>query len=332
MTTEAVAAPSAPPSAPPASPPVSTLLDGKGTGVDPVADPVAPASPETPPPSDDWRARFAGEDTKALETFSRFKTEADLGKAYLEAQKALSKRAEPARLPDNAKPEQIAEWRKGLGLPELGGDAKPDAFMEAYKIAIPEGYTPSEVEKGLLGDFAKHAYEKGYSPGEVKGAVDFFLQSQQANLQAANKLNVERQTEWTRTLKDDLGRDYEPTIAAAETYLNNLFEDNADAKTEILRAQLPGGGFLGDHPAFVKMVADLALQNGFTDRIEANSMESGGKSLAEQQQDIERLMFSDKAKYDLPATQQKLNKIIELRLNRGEIDESGEPVRKRRGA
>lgn len=333
MTTAVAEAPSAPPSAPPASPPAS--IQQVASPVEPAAAAATPppaSDPVTPPPTDDWRARFAGEDTKALETFSRFKTEADLGKAYLEAQKALSKRAEPARLPENAKPEQIAEWRKGLGLPELDRDAKPEAFMEAYKIAIPEGYTPSEVEKGLLGDFAKHAYEKGYSPGEVKGAVDFFLQSQQANMQAANKLNVERQQEWTRALKDDLGRDYEPTIAAAETYLNNLFEDNADAKTEILRAQLPGGGFLGDHPAFVKMVADLALQNGFTDRIEANSMESGGKSLAEQQQELEGLMFKDPAKYNLPATQQKLNKIIELRLNRGEIDESGEPVRKRRGA
>ncbi len=281
---------------------------------------------------DDWRARFAGEDTKALETFARFKTEADFGKAFLEQQKTLSKRAEPVRLAENATPEQIGEWRKGLGLPELAGDAKPESYMEAYKIAIPQGYEASEVEKGMLSDFAKQAYAKGWSPAEVKGATDFFFEQQAANQQALNKIDSERQQEWQGQLTKELGRDYQPTVDAATAYLNNAFADNPEAKGEILHARLPGGGFLGDHPAFVKMVADLALQNGYTDRIEANSLESNGKSLEAQQQEIEALQFKDSARYNLPETQQKLNKIIELRLSRGEIDEQGEPVRNRRRA
>lgn len=331
MSDPVMPAPSAPPSAPPASPPVSTLLEGSGTP--PAETPSNTAgTPPAPSGEPDWRARFAGEDTKALETLSRFKTEGDFAKAFFEQQKALSKRAEPAKLPDNAKPEQIAEWRKGLGLPEIGGDAKPESFMEAYKIAAPQGYEMSEVEKGMVGDFAKLAYEKGADPGAVKIATDYFFQQQVASQQALNKINVERQGEWTKTLQAELGRDYDATVAAATSYLNQTFDGNEQAKNEILRAQLPGGGFLGDHPAFVKMVSDLALAGGFTDRIEANSMESGGKSLAAQQQELEGLMFSNPQKYNLPETQQKLNKLIELRLNRGEIDESGEPVRKRRSA
>lgn len=335
--TEAAAAPSAPPSAPAASPPASTLLDGGDPPANPpVADPAAP--PASPPAGDppaaepDWRARFAGDDTKALETLSRFKTEGDFAKAFFEQQKALSKRAEPARLPENAKPEQIAEWRKGLGLPEIAGDAKPEAFMEAYKIAAPQGYEMSEVEKGMVGDFAKLAYEKGADPSAVKIATDYFFQQQVASQQAINKLNVERQGEWTKALQAELGRDYDATVAAAQSYLNQVFDGDDQAKNELLRAQLPGGGFLGDYPAFVKLIADGALAAGFTDRIETNAMQYGGKSLAEQQQELEGLMFKDPAKYNLPETQQKLNKIIELRLKGGEIDESGEPVRKRRTA
>lgn len=267
-----------------------------------------------------------------METLARFKSEGDFAKAFFEQQKALSKRAEPARLPENAKPEQVAEWRKSLGLPELGGDAKPEAFMEAYKIAAPQGYEMSEVEKGMVGDFAKLAYERGADPGAVKIATDYFFQQQAASQQALNKINVERQVDWTKSLQSELGRDYEPTIAAAQSYLNQAFDGDEQSKAELLRAQLPGGGYLGDHPAFVKMVADLALQSGFTDRIETSAMESGGKSLAEQQQEIEALQFKDSARYNLPETQQKLNKIIELRLSRGEIDEQGEPVRNRRRA
>ncbi len=335
--TEAAAAPSAPPSAPAASPPVSTLLGGGDPPANPpVADPAAP--PASPPAGDqpaaepDWRAKFAGDDPKALETLSRFKTEGDFAKAFFEQQKALSKRAEPARLPENAKPEQIAEWRKGLGLPEISGDAKPEAFMEAYKIAAPQGYEMSEVEKGMVGDFAKLAYEKGADPSAVKIATDYFFQQQVASTQAINKLNEERQGEWRKELQTELGRDYDATIAAGDAYLNQIFADNMDVKAEILNAQLPGGGKLHSNPAFIKMVADLALQNGFTDRIETNAMQSGGKSLEAQQMEIEDLMFKDPAKYNLPETQAKLSKLIELRLKGGEIDEHGNPVRKRRTA
>lgn len=300
---------------------------------DPVgSEPSAPAPSSNPPVSDDWRARFAGEDTKALEVFSRYKTESDFAKAFLEQRTALSKRAEPTKLAADAKPEQIAEYRKGLGLPEIAGDAKPEAYMEAYGIAVPQGYEASEVEKGLLADFAKRAYEKGYSPSEVKGATEFFFQQQAAGQQAINKYDSERQQEWQGQLTKELGRDYEPTVAAASAYLDTKFADAPELKGEILHARLPGGGFLGDHPAFVKMVADLALQNGFTDRIEASSMESGGKSLEAQQMELEQLQFKDPGRYNLPETQQKLNKLIELRLSRGEIDETGEPVRKRRRA
>lgn len=341
-TTLSTPSPSAPPSAPPVSPAGNgNVLDqgGNAPGSEPPATPPNGTTLETPPagtgeapPADDWRARYAGEDTKRLEILSRYKTEADFANAFFEQRTALSKRAEPARLPENATPEQVAEWRKSLGLPEINGDAKPDAFMEAYKIAIPQGYEPSEFEKGVLGDFAKLAYEKGWSPAEVRGATDFFFEQQMAAQQAVNKDNVAKQQEWQNDLRRELGREYEPMVAAGEAYLNNMFADNPEMKDNILHAQLPGGGYLGDHPAFVKMVADLALQNGFTDRIEANSMESGGKSLEQQQNELEQLQFKDPARYNLPETQQKLNKIIELRLSRGEINEFGEPIRTRRSA
>lgn len=94
-------APSAPPSQPQGQPPAEsngaspTLLGGgQGNGTPP------PAAAQPPAPSDqqDWRARFAGDDAKALEALRRYKTEADFGKAFLEQRTALSKRAEAPKL------------------------------------------------------------------------------------------------------------------------------------------------------------------------------------------------------------------------------------------
>lgn len=278
----------------------------------------------------DWRALLAGEDAKALETISRYKTPGEFTKAFLEQRSALAKKSEPVKLADNATPEQIAEYRKGLGVPELAKDAPAEKVLEAYGIKIPDGYQASEVEKGMLGDYAKLAYEQGHSPREVKAATDFFFKQQAANAQAINAINVTKQKEWTGALKDELAKDYEPMIAAGETYLNQLFGDDQEAKNVMLNASLPGGGKLGDHPQFIKMAIDLALANGMTDKIETTALESGGQSLEQQQIALEALQWSNKELYNEPKTQQKLNKIIELRLNRGEIDRDGNAVRKRR--
>ena len=66
---------------------------------------------------------LAGEDTKALERLARYGSPTDVTKALIEAQTKLSQRAEPVRLADNATPEQISEYRKGLGVPEISKDA-----------------------------------------------------------------------------------------------------------------------------------------------------------------------------------------------------------------
>lgn len=331
MTTIGAVASQPQPSAPPVSPPANTPAPAPAAPAvasPPASDPAkAPAAPASGTP--DWRALKAGDDPKRLEVLARYGSEADYDKAFWEQRNALSKRAEPVRLADNATPEQIAEYRKGLGVAEVAKDAPAEKFIEAYGIKAPEGYAISEVEKGMLGDYAKLAYAQGHSPREVKSAVDFFFQQQAAGQQAMNKISVDRQKQWQGELRESLGRDFEPTIAAAEAYLQKQFADKPDMKAEILNAQLPGGGFLGDNPAFISMVAELARGNGFTDRLEASSLESGGKSLQTQRAEIEGLLRSNPQLYNAPETQARLDKLIALQLARGEIDEWGNPIMKR---
>ena len=204
--------------------------------------------------------------------------------------------------------------------------------MEAYKIKAPEGYEMSDFEKGMVGDFAKQAYAKGWSPAEVKGATDFFFQQQTAAQQARNVVAADKQKEWTAALKQEWGRDFDAQVSAAESWLKQQFGDDQDGYVALTRAELPNGGLLGDNPWFIKTIAKLAAGDGFTDQIEANAYESTGKSLEQQQREIEGLFTTDRARYDEPKTQAMLDKIISLRLSRGEIDESGNPVRKRRSA
>lgn len=279
--------------------------------------------------ADAWRTMIAGDNQDVLKELSRIKTAADLGKVLLDQKKALSKRAEAPKLPENATPKQVAEYRKLMGVPEVAEGAKPEDYAKAYGIDAPKDYQISEVEKSMLAGFAETMHSQHVPAHIVKGAADFFFKAQTANQQQMNVIDQSRQKEWIGELKSELGKDYEPMIAAGEAYLNKEFEDNPTAKAELLNARLPGGGCLGDNPWFIKRVVDAALNNGFADRIEANEMEGGGKSLEAQQQEIEALWSSDRAKYDMKATQEKLNRILELRLSRGEIDANGKTIKKR---
>lgn len=269
-----------------------------------------------------WRQAISGGDEKMLETLSRFKTEADFGKSYMELRQKLSQGPSLPTLPENATPEQIADYRQAIGAAET-----PDQLREA--LVAPEGYEISEVEKAMIGDFAQEMHAANIPVEHAKAATDFFFKAQAADMQAANQLDIDRAKEWQMSHEKELGSDYQTILSSAEAYLTNRFGDNAEAKQELLNARLPGGGRLGDNPAFINMVADLAMQNGYGDRIEANEIEAaGGKPLAQQVAEIEKLAMTDRATYDLPQTQKKLQRLIELQLARGEIDEWGNPKRK----
>jgi len=309
----------------PATPPADAgtlLTGGSATPADGGASPPAGDAPKV---WDNWRQDLSGGDEKILNELTRIKSPSDIGKELLRQKQELSKRREPLSLPKDATPEQVAEYRKAIGVPDQG-------TLDGYGVKAPDGYTMSEVEKGALTDFTKIMHDKNIPTSAVKEATDFFFRAQEANRQALNQLDVNRQKEWQGSLEQKLGKDFKPMIAAGEAFLNQRFAENPEAKAELLNARLPGGGKLGDNPYFIELVLDQALKSGFNDRIEANEMEGGGKSLAAQQQEIESLLTTDRARYNLPETQSRLDKIIALRLSRGEIDESGNEIRKRHSA
>lgn len=271
--------------------------------------------------------QLAGEDAKALEQLARYKTPGDFWKSHAELRSKLSERPSALRLADDATPEQIAEHRQALGLPELK-DAKADAYLKAFGISAPDGVELTDLDNELLAGFAQQSYERGYDPRFVKEAVGWHFEQAEALRQATNDSNAKLQKGWQDDLRQEFGREYDATIGTVNAYVAQQIPDE-DLRSQMLYAQLPGGGRLGDHPAFAKLMLAGALNSGLTDRIVASSMESGGRSLAEQQREIEGWMHTDRARYDAKETQAKLDKIIGARLARGEIDDRGNEIRKR---
>jgi len=294
-------------------------------------DPAPELAPSDEPKSDaggDWRMQLAGEDSRAMEQLARYKTPADFWKSHSELRTKLSERPQTVSLAADATPEQIAEYRSALGIEEVAADAAPEAYLKALGVDAPATDQMSEMDVEMLHGFAKTAYDKGHDPRVVKDAVGWYFEQSEAIRQAHNARNGDLQEQWQSAMKEEFGREYKPTIEAASAFLKSQVEDEA-TQSEILNAQMPGGGRLGDHPAFAKMLVAAAMNSGLTDRIEASSMESGGKSLGEQQSELEGLRTSNPEKYNAKETQARLDKIIGLRLQRGEIDEMGNEIRKR---
>ena len=262
---------------------------------------------------------MSGGDEALGKELQRYKSQTDVAKELVRQKAELSKRREAPSLAKDATPEQIGDYRKAMGVPEA---------PEGYAIKAPDGYSQSDGEKALLADYAKEMHAKNVPAAVVKENMDFFFKSQAAQQQALNKSDMTKQAEWTKEMQTEFGGDYKPFVESAKAYLGQQFEGNSEGLNALVNARLPGGGRVGDHPGFIKMAVDAALKAGFTDRIEAADIESnGGKSLEAQQMEIENLQFKNRDLYN--ASQGKLDKIIKARLSKGEIDERGNPIRRR---
>jgi len=296
----------------------------------PVSTPAPEANDDAAPEPDkaasvgwdeDWRKHLAGDDDSALTELARIKTPQDLVKQLANQKKELSKRAVSGQFPADADEATQQSWRDHNGVPKEG-------TLKAYEVKPPEGYELSEVESGMVNDFVKEMHGANAPKEYVQTALDQWFRMNAANEQQTRTLDEDRHNEWAQEIRTELGKDYEPIVEASNTFIEQLIPDEA-TRGELLNARLAGGGILAHNPGFIRMIGDLALQNGFGDRIEANSMESGGKSLAEQHRELSDLQHTDPQRYDMPATQEKLDKIIAHRLSRGEIDADGNEIRRR---
>lgn len=270
---------------------------------------------------------MAGDDARTLERISRYSTPGDVAKALIEAQTKLSQRQEPLKLTEASTPEQITEYRRASDVPDVPREAKDEAYAEAYGLKLPDGVN---VPPALLGAFAKQMNAKHMPKAMVQSVIGEYAKIQAGIDQQVERVAMDKRAEWHGKLRDELGsREYDGRKKAASDYLQDQFAGRGQELQDLLGAQLPSGGYLGDHPWLFNLIAEKAIGAGFTDRIEANAIESTGKSLAARQSELEALRRTNRDLYNAPATQEALKKVIGLRLGRGEIDEMGNETRKR---
>jgi hypothetical protein len=184
------------------------------------------------------------DDLRAEPSLRNFTDPVSLAKSYVHAQRMIG--ADKIPLPGKSATDD--EWRqvyKRLGAPEdpkgyeikLGKDVMRDAELDAFRAA---------------------AFEAGLN-GKQAGRIAQFLESAVTQSRADLEKNSESvRYEGEQELRREWGQAFDQQVQlahkAAVTFLGN---------TELLdTVELADGRLLGDHPAIVKMFANLAREIG----------------------------------------------------------------------
>ena len=258
------------------SPPPRTALTG-GDGGSGGGDGAPPANPwpET------WRETLAGDDQKALARLQRMTTPADLFKSYREIETKLSSRGTVPALPENPAPEEVAAYRKAMGIPEA-----PDG----YGLAFPETFTASDTDKETLTTFQAQMHAAHVPPAAAKAAFDFYVKSMGEQAQARNEAAEQATLESLGELRGEFkGREYERQMRIADEFLMKHFGDDdatLGALNAVLTMRLPNGVPVMYSAPFMKGLFKMAAASADDEALIGGDVAGAGKSIDEEYNEL----------------------------------------------
>lgn len=249
----------------------------------------------TPEQAADWRksiadARAKGDEAtaaKIMKRLERFTDQAAYDAAFEETQAALRDSGRIKLPGKDATEEDIKAFNKALGVPDKA---------DAYKLNLPTDVALDDGDKAQLKAITEYLHKKGGmagAPETVQAAADLFIELReqaQASL-VAQAAQFAQDSE--KALKQQWGTDFAKNIAYTGAGLVALLGKEGD---DLRTLQLANGALLGDHPLFVKALAQAGRAMG-DDPIfwQATQMQGDGKSLESRKSEIMALRTSSKS-------------------------------------
>ncbi len=224
----------------------------------------------TPAPAS-WRDTLPDE-LKAEKSLESFKGVPDLAKAFVETKRMVGQKFAPPG--KDAKPEDVAAFRKAMGVPEA-----PDGYaLEIPEIALEMGWDAA-IEK----DFRATMHALGAPAPLVSEIVNYYGKMEMARNEAAT---AEAKALGAK-LKQEWGLMYEPRMAR----VNRMIADaELGGGPELVQAFQTAGHVVnaaGRHPLIIKLLGAVA-----DNLYEAGTLQGeglGGLSQAEAEQKLTTL-------------------------------------------
>lgn len=231
-----------------------------GKGADPAAgakgganDPAKGADPNKKPDDPakaaadaDWRKEFAGDNADDLKVLERFTSKADFMKSWKEQRATIAQNKAAKPLAKDAKPEEVAEWRKANGIPEKAED---------YYNALPEGMVFGEEDKPGVTKFLTDMHALNAPPAMVSKALEVFVAAQQEAAEARSEKDLADRDSTSETLRAEWGADYKANVNAMSAFVKANVPEADQAN--FLNGRMGDGTPIFSHPGMVKAFAQL---------------------------------------------------------------------------
>lgn len=257
----------------------------------------------------DWRKQIAGGDDKASKVFERFSTLADVGKTFREQQVKISSGELAKPLPKDATPDQIAEWRKGNGVPE-----KPDGYF----AAMPNGLVIGADDKPMFDAVAGKLHELNAKPEVMHALAGWYYGMQDEQVEAQKVADSEGKTKLTGALKTAWGNDFG---ANSNVYASYIASAPKDVQEVLTQARGPDGNFLLYNPAVVSWLTAQAREINPAGHLVPNTGAGDLQSVQSEIESIEKLMRTDRQAYNNDAAKQE--RLRQLYTARSKLQERG---------
>ena len=265
----------------------SPLTTNGAVGGTPLANGVDEDSSEAPQdwPSN-WREIMAGGDSKELTRLARFNSPANVYKSWRSMNNKMSAgELLPAR-PNGEDADELNAWRAQAGIP-----SDPNGYLEHF----PDGLVVGEGDEGAINDFLQHAHETDTPPKHVHDMLGWYYNHEE-NLQAQR---FEQDSQFRQQTEDDLRTEYGPEFRGNLNGIHNTFDTYGEEglADQIFTARMADGTLVGDHPGFIRMMANVSTEINPHPTITPATGESVGQTISSEKAQIEHAMSDRNSDY-----------------------------------
>lgn len=232
---------------------------------------------------EDWRQTVSAADEKILSRLQRYASPADVAKALIAAQNKISSGELKPVLGKDAKPEEVADYRKAMGIPETA---------DKYEVKdLPD------ADKPLAQEIFKAAHASNQTTEQVSATMKAWGTIKAAALEAQATKDQDVQKTSEDSLRAEWGTEFRRNINLVHGMLDG--SGTPELKDQLLGGRLSDGTPIGSSPAALKMLLGLALVGN-----PAGVVVPGGshntKGIDDRITEIEKMMRTDRKAYNDP--------------------------------
>ncbi|MHB8816524.1 MAG: hypothetical protein ACYDAE_25125 [Steroidobacteraceae bacterium] len=217
---------------------------------------------------------------------SRYASQQAMLDAAWSAQERIAKGELARPLPDNPTPEQLAEYRKGRGIPE-----KPEGYWEAAKdVKLEEG------DKEIIAPYLPIMHELNLTPAQAAKLIGFRQQEVERQIDERQQADVTLRKQTEDALHQEWGSQYRQNVETMRSFLETRFGDGVD---DLMNARTPSGDPLLGNSTVLRSLLQMALDlNGGVPSITLpDGKLADGAGVDSRMHEIEALMKDGSSKY-----------------------------------